>query len=163
MYVLRRGRTQRGFYALWRPVCVLGAWKNALGPLIMHVETCVRFGGLEERTGVFVQCLDVCILGGLQERTGAQSGDLCAFCGPGRRHCMGPQCSVETCVRILGPGRTRWGLYALWRPECVFGGLLSHSIGKPSTGPMRDPTPALHVPQRAQCVLATALNAPQHL
>ena len=47
---------------MWKPVCVLGAGKNAL--CFGVEETCVRFGGLEERSG-----------GG------------CAFGGPGRKQC----------------------------------------------------------------------------
>ena len=96
-----RGRTQWGFHALWRPVCVLGAWinalwplctrrpgcvfgawKNALGPLC-SVETCVCFGSLEERTGalpgrtrwvISAVWKPVCILGTFKNALGPLFG-----------------------------------------------------------------------------------------
>ena len=82
-------------------MCVLGAWKNALGSLCSvwmfaflgafknalgrSLETCVRFAGLEEGTawGLNAVWRPVCVFWGLEERAGAfmQCGDLSAFLG----------------------------------------------------------------------------------
>ena len=64
-------RTTLGLYAAW--------------------ETCVRFGGLEERT--CVQWGNLCAVFGAWKNA---LGPLCVhFWGPGRRHCIGPLCNVE--------------------------------------------------------------------
>ena len=77
------GRTRWRFVAVWKPVCVLGAGKNAL--CFGVEETCVRFGGLEERSG-----------GG------------CAFGGPGRKQCR--RCfAVWKPVCILGAWKNAVG------------------------------------------------------
>ena len=99
-------------------------------------------------------------------------GNLCAFWVPGRTHWGLCAVSGDLCA-FLGP-KIALGLYAVWRPACgpgsthwglcecgdlcVFWGPgRTHcptALGNPQQARSENPPPALHVPQRAQCVLA---------
>ena len=90
--------------------CVrFGGLEERTGAFI-HVETCVRFGCLEERTGAFVQSLETCVhvWGPRLHWAFMQSGDLRA----GLEARIGAFVSVETCVCFGGleerTVRRRW-------------------------------------------------------